>query len=111
LLFGRVVAQLVAFGFREDAEEGRIAVCDPMPESKTSDEYGDTGEDGIEEVEGADGAHTDEVEERSLNAQIGERLVQALEDSICAMLLLWFVGHKFLVQALVESGAIRPRAN
>jgi hypothetical protein len=23
--------------------------------------------------------------------------VQALEDSICAMLLLWFVGHKFLV--------------
>jgi hypothetical protein len=37
--------------------------------------------------------------------------VQALEDSICAMLLLWFVGHKFLVQALVESGAIRPRAN
>jgi len=23
--------------------------------------------------------------------------VQALEDSICAMLRLWFVGHKFLV--------------
>jgi hypothetical protein len=68
-----------------------------MPESKTPDEYGDTGEDGIEEVEGADRAHTDEVEERPLNAQIGERLVQALEDSICAVLLLWLVGHKFLV--------------
>jgi hypothetical protein len=23
--------------------------------------------------------------------------MQALEDSICAMLVLWFVGHKFLV--------------
>jgi hypothetical protein len=97
VLFGRVVAQLVAFGFREDAKEGWIAVRCPMPESKTPDEYGDTCEDGIEEIEGAHGAHTNEVEERSLNAQIGKRLVQTLEDSICAMLLLWFVGHKFLV--------------
>src|ERR1039458_602821 len=97
LLFGRVVAQFVAFGFGEDAEEGRIAVRYPMPESKTPDEYGDTGEDGIEEVEGPHRSDADEVEQRPFNAQIGERLVQALEDSICAMLLLWFVGHKFLV--------------
>jgi hypothetical protein len=97
LLFGRVVAQLVAFGFLEDAEEGRIAVRDPMPESKTPDEYGDTGEDGIEEVEGPNCADAYEVEQRPFDAQVGERLVQALEDSICAMLLLWFVGHKFLV--------------
>jgi hypothetical protein len=68
-----------------------------MPESKTPDEYGDTGEDGIEEIEGTHRADADEVEKRPLNAQIGERLVQALEDSICAILLLWFVGHKFLV--------------
>ena len=97
-MFGGVVAQLVAFGLREDAEEGWIAVRYPMAEGKTTDEYGDAGEDGIEEVEGADGAHTDEVEERPFNAQVGERLVQALEDSICAMLLLWFVWHKFLVR-------------
>jgi hypothetical protein len=68
-----------------------------MPESKTPDEYGDTGEDGIEEVEGPHRADADEVEERPLHAQIGERLVQALEDSICAMLLLCFVWHDSLV--------------
>jgi hypothetical protein len=68
-----------------------------MPESKTSDEYGDTGEDGIEEVEGPDRADADEVEESAFHTQVGKRLVQALEYSICAMPLLWFVGHKFLV--------------
>jgi hypothetical protein len=68
-----------------------------MPESKTPDEYGDTGEDGIEEVEGPHCADADEVEQRPFNAQIGERLVQTLEDSICAMLLLCFVWHKSFV--------------
>ena len=97
MLFGRVVAQLVAFGFSEDAEEGRIAVRYPMPESKTPDEYCDTGEDGIEEVEGAYRSDADKVEKRAFHAQVGEWYVKALEDSICAMLLLWFVGHKFLV--------------
>ena len=92
-----VVAQLVALGLCEDAEEGRIAVRDPMPESKTPDEYGDTGEDGIEEVEGPHCADADEVEQRPFDAQVGERLVQALEDSICAMPLLWFVWHNSLV--------------
>jgi len=96
LLFGRVVAQLVAFGFREDAEEGRIAVRYPMAEGKTAYEYGYTGEDGIEEVEGPYRADAYEVEQRPFNSQICERLVQTLEDSICAMLLLWFVGHKFV---------------
>jgi hypothetical protein len=33
----------------------------------------------------------------SSHVSVGEWLVQALEDSICAVLLLWFVGHKFLV--------------
>ena len=35
--------------------------------------------------------------ESAFHTQVRKRLVQALEDSICAMLLLWFVGHKFLV--------------
>jgi hypothetical protein len=65
LLLRGVVAQLVAFGLREDAEEGRIAVRYSMPESKTSDEYGDTGEDGIKEVEGPHCADAYEVEQRS----------------------------------------------
>jgi hypothetical protein len=68
-----------------------------MPESKTPDEYGDTGEDGIEEIEGPHRSDADEVEERTLHAQVRERLVQALEDSICAMLLLCFVWHKSFV--------------
>jgi hypothetical protein len=79
-----------------------------MPESKTPDEYGDTGEDGIEEVEGPHCADAYEVEERPLHAQIGERLVQALEDSICAMLLLWFVGHKFLVAGWLKVALYAP---
>ena len=88
MLLGGVVAQLVAFGLGEDAEEGRIAVRYPMAESKTANEDGDTGEDGIEEVEGPHRADAYEVEQRPFYAQVGEGLVQALEDSICAMLLL-----------------------
>jgi hypothetical protein len=68
-----------------------------MAEGEAADEDGDTCEDGIEEIESPHGTDTDEVEERALNAQIGERLVQTLEDSICAMLLLRFVCHKSLV--------------
>jgi hypothetical protein len=64
-----------------------------MAEGKAANEDGDTCEDGIEEVEGAHGAHTDEVEERPLNTQVGEGLMQAFEDSICAAFLLQFVGH------------------
>ncbi len=67
-----------------------------MPEGETANEDGDTREDGIEEVEGPDRADADEVEESAFHTQVRKRLVQALEDSICAMLLLWFVGHKFL---------------
>jgi hypothetical protein len=37
---------------------------------------------------GSDSTDADEVEQRALHAQVGKRLMQALEDSICAMLLL-----------------------
>src|ERR1700681_1136216 len=96
LLRRGVIAQLVSFGLCEDAEECRIAVRYPMAEGKAADEDGDTCEDGIEEIEGPHCTDTDEVEDRALNAQIGERLVQTLEDSICAMLLLRFVWHNSL---------------
>jgi hypothetical protein len=67
-----------------------------MAEGKAANENGDTCEDGIKEIEGPDRSDADEVEESTFHAQVRKRLVQALEYSICAMLLLWFVGHKFL---------------
>jgi len=114
LLLRGVIAQLVALGLCEDAEECRIAVCYPMAEGKAANEDGDTGEDGIEGVEGSHRSDADEVEECPFHTQVSERLVQALEDSVHATLLLWFVWHSFLVWARVRvarKGAIRPRAN
>jgi hypothetical protein len=68
-----------------------------MTEGETANEDGDTRKDGIEEVEGPHRSDAHEVEQRTLYAQVRERLMQALEDSICALLLLWLVWHKFLV--------------
>ncbi len=68
-----------------------------MAEGKAANENSDTGKDGIEKVEGAYCSDADEVEKGAFHPQVGERFVQALEDSICAMFLLWFVGHKLLV--------------
>jgi hypothetical protein len=68
-----------------------------MAEGKTANEHGDTGQDGVEEIEGPHCANTNEVEQRALNAQVSERLMQALEDSICAVLLLRFVWHNSVV--------------
>src|SRR6266581_3630650 len=104
LLLRGVIAQLVAFGLCEDAEECRIAVRHPMAEGKTADEDGYTGEDGIEEIEGPDRADAYEVKERTFHAQVGEWFMQALEDSICAFLLMWSVWHSSLVEARVEGG-------
>src|SRR5208337_977245 len=98
-LFGCVIAQLVAFGPRQDAKERRIAVRHPMSEGETANENGDTGEDGIEEIESPHRANTDEVKQRAFDAQVGKRFMQALEDSICA-LLLCSVRHKSLAEGL-----------
>src|SRR5260370_6315305 len=96
LLLRGVIVQLVALGRCEDAEEGRIAVRCPMAEGKTSNEYGDTREDRIEEIERPHCADAYEVEKRPFHPQVGERLVQALEDSICTVFLLCFVWHDSL---------------
>jgi hypothetical protein len=68
-----------------------------MAEGKAANEDRYTRQDGVEEIEGPHCANTNEVEQRALNAQVSERLMQALEDSICAVLLLRFVWHNFLV--------------
>jgi hypothetical protein len=64
-----------------------------MAEGKPADEDSDAGQDGIEKIERPDRAHAHEVEKRALYAQLSERLVQAFEHSICALLLLRFVRH------------------
>src|ERR1700730_6221913 len=98
LVFRSVVTQFVAFRLCEDAEKCRIAVRYPMTESKTANEHGDTGQNGVEEIEGAYRADADEVEQSALYAQVSERLMHALEDSICAMFLICVVWHRQLVQ-------------
>ena len=39
----------------------------------------------IEEIECANGADADEVKQRAFDAQVGEGLVQALEDSVASL--------------------------
>jgi hypothetical protein len=102
LLFRSVVAQFVAFRLCEDAEKRRIAVRYPMTESKAANEHGDAGQDGVEEIEGSHRADADEVEQSALDAQVGQGLMHALEDSICAVLLIRVVWHKGLVQLLLN---------
>jgi hypothetical protein len=68
-----------------------------VPEGETANEDGDAGEYGIEEIEGSHRADADQVEQCAFHSQVGERLMQALEDSICAVLLLWLLWHMSLV--------------
>ncbi len=81
-MFRRVIASLVSLGPGENTQECGIAVCHPMTEYKSADEYGDSRENRIEEVECTNGANADEVKQRAFNSQVGEGLVQALEDPI-----------------------------
>jgi hypothetical protein len=97
LLLRGVITRLVEFGLCEDAKECRIAVGYPMAEGKTANENSHAREDRIKEIEGPHCANAYEVEQCPFHTQVGEWLVQALEDSICAMLLLWFVWHNSLV--------------
>jgi hypothetical protein len=82
LLLGSVVAKFVALGFGEDAQKRRVAVCNPVSESKAADKHGKSSEDGVEEIEGADGGDAHQVKYRALYTQIGEGLMQALENAV-----------------------------
>src|SRR5580704_9135174 len=92
-----VVAQLVTLGFREDAKKCRVAVRHPMPEGKSANKDSDPGEDGIEEVEGTDRTHADEVKDRAFDTQVGQRLVQTLEYSIASFAICLCVCHLRLI--------------
>ena len=75
-----------------------------MTESKTTNEHGDAGQDGVEEIESSHGAYADEVEQSALDAKVGERFMHALKDSICALFRTCDVWHKGLVQHLLDLG-------
>jgi hypothetical protein len=64
-----------------------------MPEGKSANKDSDPGKDGIEEIEGADRTHADEVEKSALDAQVSERLVQTLEYSIGPLANVYCVCH------------------
>jgi hypothetical protein len=84
-------------------KERLVARRHPMTKSESPDEDSNASQDGIEEIESSHRSDAHEVEKRPLDAHVRERLMQALEHSIRALLLLRFVGHKFLVERLVRS--------
>jgi hypothetical protein len=93
VLLGCVVTGFVAFGFGEDAKKGRVAVGDPLAECEAADKDRDSSKDGVEEIEGAYCGDAHQVKQRALYPQIGEGLMQALEDAVGSDFRLWF-SHK-----------------
>jgi hypothetical protein len=93
LLFRCVVAGLVSFHLRQNAKKCRVAVRHPMPEGKSANKDSDPGEAGIEQVEGTDRTHADEVKDRAFDTQVSQRLVQALEDAIGSFVDCFCVSH------------------
>ena len=83
LLLRGVIAQFVAFGLCEDAEECGIAFRYPMAEGKAANEDGDARKDGIEEVEGAHCADAYEVEQRPLAVAMVIRISSSHDCSAC----------------------------
>jgi hypothetical protein len=65
-----------------------------VTECKAANENGNAAQNAVEEIEGAHSPHADEVKQRPLYAQVGERLMQTLEDSICASILIALLWHK-----------------
>jgi hypothetical protein len=58
-----------------------------MAESESADKHGHCREQAIEEIESTHGPNADEVEERALDTEVRERLVQALVDSVSSSLV------------------------
>jgi hypothetical protein len=58
------------------------AIADPSPEHETANKNHSASEQAFKEVENADCADAHKVEDRPVDAQIRERLVETLEDSI-----------------------------
>ncbi len=63
-----VVAELVLLRLGDDVEKGRVAVRCPIPEGEAAGKNSNAGEKRIEEIECADCANADEIEQRALDA-------------------------------------------
>ena len=83
-MLGRVIPCLVLFRFRQDAKKSGIASGHPAPESEPAREEEQSGDQTVEQVEGADRGCTDEEEQRPFYPEVREGLVQALVNPVCA---------------------------
>jgi hypothetical protein len=77
-LLGGIVPALVPLGFCEDSEKRRIAARHPAAKNKSADEDSYASEQTVEQVECTHGSNANKIEQRTLDAQIREGLVQAL---------------------------------
>jgi hypothetical protein len=68
-----------------------------MPESKATNENSDPGQNRIEEIEGSDRTHADQVKQSAFDTQVSERFVQTFEYSIGSLANVFCVCHDRLV--------------
>ena len=73
-----------------------------MAEYRAANEHEYACQDRIEKIERANGGDADHEKQRAFNAHIGEGLMQALEDSVAALLSCF--RHKPLVRNVVGVG-------
>jgi hypothetical protein len=61
---------------------------------QAANEDANPSEDAIEQIERTHSANTYEVKQCPFHTEIGEGLMQALEDAVCAALPIRLFGHK-----------------
>src|SRR5258708_33032947 len=83
-LLCRVIPLLVLFRFRQDAKKSGIASGHPAPESEPAREEEQSGDQTVEQVEGADRGCTDEEEQRPFYPEVREGLELPLLKPVCA---------------------------
>ena len=75
-----------------------------MAESVAANKHCDACKDAVEEIERADCGDADQIKQSTLNTQVREGLMQALENSVCPSWLRLHVCHKPLVVLAVVDG-------
>ena len=75
-----------------------------MAEGIAANEDCDSCKNAVEEIERSNCADTDQIKQSTLNTQVREGLMQALENSVCPSWLRLHVCHKPLVVLAVVDG-------
>jgi hypothetical protein len=83
-LLGGVVPCSEALALGEDSQHRWVCVRHPTTKDETADEDNNPGKEAFEKIENSNCADAYEVEDCTLNTQVHEGFVQALEDSIAA---------------------------